>query len=257
MARGGTRGAAVGLLVAGLLAIVLPSIAAAAEPLPVGKADGVVVRWKKRSGMVFVFTKPAKRLYRQLAGREVEIGCERRNSSSTTSFQAPRGGRTLKTWDRDRRWDYCRISIVGKTVRRRGYTIHRPDRLIVSIPLTQPGAVYLDERARAWTLLSLLALSRLGQWEGDIPYGRHQSTAALVANLSKHRLPWGPVVGLDGPGETPPSGAVGYYGNGEHAAAVMLSSSGRRLFLEVGPDEALHTNVSKYIQDLDFGDDFE
>jgi hypothetical protein len=54
-------------------------------------------------------------------------------------------------------------------------------------------------------------------------------------------------VALGAPSDTPPAGAVGYYSDGaQHAAAVVLSASGKRLFLEQNGD-VLHMNIAKYI----------
>jgi hypothetical protein len=50
------------------------------------------------------------------------------------------------------------------------------------------------------------------------------------------------------PSETPPAGSVGYYSDGgEHAAAVVVSEAGRRLFVELDAGDVLHTNVAKYL----------
>jgi hypothetical protein len=55
------------------------------------------------------------------------------------------------------------------------------------------------------------------------------------------------VVALAAPSDTPPAGVVGYYSDGaQHAAAVGLSTQGRRLFLEVNGD-VLHTNIVEHL----------
>ena len=53
---------------------------------------------------------------------------------------------------------------------------------------------------------------------------------------------------LTSPSDTPPPGSVGYYSDGaQHAAAVVLSAAGRRLFVEVDADDVLRTNVARYL----------
>ena len=55
------------------------------------------------------------------------------------------------------------------------------------------------------------------------------------------------------PSDTPPPRTIGYYSDGvKHAALVVLSASGRRLFIEVSADRTLYTNVAEYLNgDLD------
>jgi hypothetical protein len=56
------------------------------------------------------------------------------------------------------------------------------------------------------------------------------------------------VVELPSPSDTPPAGSIGYYSDGaQHVAAVVLSATGRRLFLELDVDEVIRTNVLGYI----------
>ncbi|HYN52124.1 MAG TPA: hypothetical protein VES62_14470, partial [Thermoleophilaceae bacterium] len=59
------------------------------------------------------------------------------------------------------------------------------------------------------------------------------------------------IVALATPADTPAAGQVGYYSDGnERVAAVILSRSARRLFIEFEPDDVLRTNVADFI----FGD---
>jgi hypothetical protein len=54
-------------------------------------------------------------------------------------------------------------------------------------------------------------------------------------------------VELPSPSDTPPAGSIGYYSDGaQHVAAVVLSASGRRLFLEGDVDHVVRTNVLEY-----------
>ena len=56
------------------------------------------------------------------------------------------------------------------------------------------------------------------------------------------------VVSLGTPSDTPPAGSIGYYSDGaQHVAAVVLSASGRRLFVEADVDHVIRTNVLEYL----------
>ncbi len=58
------------------------------------------------------------------------------------------------------------------------------------------------------------------------------------------------VVQLSAPGDTPPPKRIGYYSDGrEHLALVILSASGKRLFIEVSAGDVLSTNVAAYLFD--------
>jgi hypothetical protein len=123
--------------------------------------------------------------------------------------------------------------------RRRGRTkVTVPRRLIVTVPLTQRGAVWLDEQARTVTLLGLLELAGiLAQDRGQSTY---PSSAELIARTR------GAVLALSSPAATPPAGRYGYYSDARlHVAAVTLSAAGRRLFVEYDGDR-LSTNVENH-----------
>ncbi len=64
-------------LACGAAAVVLlatPSDGVAQTTLPVGEARGVKIV-RERGALVVVFTKPAAKLYRRIAGRNVEVEC--------------------------------------------------------------------------------------------------------------------------------------------------------------------------------------
>lgn len=251
-------------IVAAVLAVAVGLIvvgpARAAAPLPTGQAQGVKVVWKK-GGQVIVFGKRAAGLYKRIAGRQTIVACwhisDGGRDGGDNPVRAPKRGRTLKTGDGVRDWDYCRIWLPAREVTRRDVTTHYPRRLIVSIPLSQKGAIYLDEHTKALGLRMLLIWARSGD---DLPpTGPYRAPANLVDRLGGVlRVPWfwpgrHPVVALTTPEQTPPAGALGYYSDAaEHAAAVTLSASGRRLFIEFEPDDVLHTNVVDYAFDEDF-----
>jgi hypothetical protein len=230
--------------------------ATAQAALPVGESHGVrVVR--ERGAIVVVFTKRAAKRYRRIAGRMVEVDCTDRDpdqgpprahtfigpespgeltevGSGGVTMRAPKRGRRLATGDLTRGLDYCRVWLPRKG---------KSPRLIVSVPLTQAGAVFLDEETRARRLLRLLFVA--GFVAEDLNIGGWPSHAQLVARL-------GPkagrgIVDLAAPSDTPPAGRIGYYSDRrDHVAAVNLSRSRRRLFIEFEGD-ALSTNVVGHI----------
>ena len=118
-----------------------------------------------------VFGPSAARLWRRVAGRRVSVLCEKGpdpdpdnpgfsfSEGGGTTFRAPRRGRRLRTGDLTRGMDVCEVSLPPRTVRRNHTRRHYPRRLIVAIPLTQRGAVRLDERARAHALLVVLEIA--------------------------------------------------------------------------------------------------
>jgi hypothetical protein len=209
--------------------------------------------------MVVVFGKSAAPLYRKIAGRKVRVACWHLSAGGSRSdgggltLYAPQRGRTLHTGDLVKDWDYCSVWRPARNVRRGDSTTHYPRQLIVAIPLTQLGAVYLDEQFKAAALATLIALAQVDYREA---WGPFRDTASIVGDgggmlhtLWPRRARY-PLVALARADQTPPVGALGYYGDGDrHAAAVALSALGRRLFIEIDRDEVLRTNVSKHLDD--------
>ena len=116
---------------------------------------------------------------------------------------------------------------------------------LVSVPLTQRGAVYVDERQRARELMSFLLVVSL--WAGERGIEGWPTIEQILARWPRLE---GHVVPLPDSSGTPPPRTLGYWTDGAaHVAVVELSKSGRRLFIEYEGD-VLHTNVSGYI----FGD---
>ena len=146
------RGGVTGAVTALLLALILPSAGAAQAPLPVGEADGVrIVR--ERGALVVVFTQRAEKLRRMVAGKFVSVLCtefvEGGTNGGGVTQRAPRRGRRIETGDLTRGMDYCRVWLAARTVRRGRERIRRSRELVVSIPLTQTGATFLDEQTKA------------------------------------------------------------------------------------------------------------
>ena len=229
-------------------AVIAASSAPAAEAqLPVGEADGVrVVR--ERGAIVVVFTPRAAKLYRRVAGKRVSVLCTEFEEGSVKSggitLRAPQRRRPLRTGDLTRGEDYCRVWLEARTVRRGGRRLRRSREVIVSIPLTQRGAVFLDEQERAISLRNLLLIIGL-ESEGNAD--SWPTAAELQGSRIGRRL--GPrLVALENPTDTPPAGPIGYYSDGEqHVVVAIVSASGRRLFVEFEADGVLRTNVAGYI----------
>jgi hypothetical protein len=234
--------------VAALAGSVLLAWAGPAEAqLPVGEAEGVrIVR--ERGAIVVVFTQRAAPLYRRVAGKRLSVLCsefiENGVNSGGITLRAPKRRRPLRTGDLTRGLDYCRVWLAARTVRRNGVLQRRPREVIVSIPLTQRGAVFLDEQRKALDLELLLLGAGLLAEERNL--NTWPTAAELLERLSDRAFEPG-LVALASPTDTPPEGAIGYYSDGQqHAAAVTVSASGRRLFIEWEAD-VVHTNVAGYI----------
>jgi hypothetical protein len=234
-----------GLAAALLLALAVP--AAAQTPLLVGKADGVRLI-RERGELVVVFTPRAQRLWRRVAGKRVDVSCVEFLEGGTRSggnlLRAPKRGRRIRTGDHSR-VDYCRVWLPRRRVGRGSRRETRGPVLIVSIPFTQEGAVFLDEQNNAIALFGLLMVSQLAAEEagkkGYLTY------AELIEFATNARRASSLLVELASPSDTPPPEKLGYYSDGaSHAAAVVLSAQGRRLFLEYNGD-ALHTNIARYV----------
>jgi hypothetical protein len=232
----------------------LVGASSAAAQLPVGEADGVRIVRDRQGAIVVKFTPRAAKLWRRMAGRRVSVFCTDLPAPGSngdviadggTTFRAPKRGRTLRTGDLTRGLDYCRVLLA-----------RRPRRPLVSIPLTQTGAVHLDERAKAVRLTTILSLAKLVASEEDLAgYPTHAQLTDFLASLRPRpigeRMARG-IVALATPAATPPAGKVGYYSDGiERVAVVVLSRSARRLFVEFESGGVLRTNVAGFI----FGDE--
>jgi hypothetical protein len=231
-----------------VLAVVLTASASAsaATPLPVGKSDGV--RVDRRHGAIRVTFD--KKLHRRLAGKRVEIWCREladpdaiglvETSSGGSTYRVPRKRRWIGTGDATRGIDYCRVWRSAHRVKRRRVGRN----LIASVPLTQRGAVHLDEELKTAGLFGLLILA------GELGHRNEYPTPAeLLAGIRKEtgETPEA-LVAMSLPADTPAAGLFGYYSDGvKHVAVVTLSAAGRRLFIEVSADRTLSTNVSEYI----------
>jgi hypothetical protein len=238
-----------------IVVLVAPCTATAQAALPVGEARGVRVVRENRA-IVVIFTQRAEKLRRRIAGKRVEVECTDEHPlhgppraftfigpphpgeivethGGGVTIRAPKRRRKLLTGDQTRGMDYCQVWLLKRSGRR----------LIVSVPLTQDGAVFLDERTRTRRLMQVLAFA--GFVAGDLNLSGWPSHAQLIrAAGSDARVR---LVGLETPADTPPARTIGYYSDRrEHAAVVILSRSGRRLFVELA-DDVLSTNLAGYI----------
>lgn len=236
-----------------LLALLLPPPArSATTPLPVGEAQGVRL---ERSGklLVLVFTRRAEALRRQVAGRKMWFGCDdvpdrgrlgpSISGALSVEVKVPRDRRRLRLRGFDA-GDHCRVWLPAETDGDGPSSRHAS----VSIPMTQRGAVFLDEEARA-VLLGLLL-----DTAGALADGSSPPAFPTRDGLAEHLRARGPrwsIVALAAPGDQPPADAIGYYSDGRrHVAVSMLSASGRRLFVEIAAeDDVLHTNVGRHLFD--------
>lgn len=254
-----------GLVVAVIL-LALPFAGMAEAKLPVGEAHGVrIVR--ERGSLVIVFTSRAAKRYQRIAGKNIDVDCTDQQpsesgpprarpfigphhpgeiteeSSGGISMRAPKRRQKLDTGDLTRGLDYCRIWLAPRTVRRNGERQRIGRRLIVSVPLTQTGAVFLDEESRTRRLLSWLTAA--GFVAEKLNISGWPSYIQLVETLGPPARSI--LVGLGAPADTPPAGRIGYYSDRrEHIAVSILSKSGKRLFIESAGD-VLTTNVTQHI----------
>ncbi len=245
-----TRALAVAVAL-GLLSLTLgagPSAAQTPPRLPVGQADGIRID-REHGHLVVRFTRRAARLYRGIAGESLSYSCyglahrfelgvhvERQDSGSVP---VPKRRRPIRIFKGGRRFDYCSLRVRLGPHRTR----------TVNVPLTQRGAIFVDEQAATFRMSAILALASLtaaledlrGFPTGDDLIAALSKTSFLTAD-AEH------LVALAAPGDSPPPGKIGYWSDGaENIAVVTVSASGRRLYIHEGPDQALTTNVAPYL----------
>jgi hypothetical protein len=227
------------------LAVVLtfllaPSTGLAQAPqLPVGEAHGVKV---VRDGGIVVVLSP--KLHKRFAGKKLIVACttltDDGSNVGSQVMRVPRRGRRLVTGDVTPKIDYCRLW--------RPRTKHSSKRILVSVPLTQKGAVFIDEESKTFSMLSVLFLSDFAaekqHLDGAPTYDQLIASLPERARAAVSKR----LVALAAPTDAPPAHKVGYYGDGhEKLAVAIVSASGRLLFIRYGPDSTLTTNVSGYM----------
>ena len=230
------------LVVLVVVALTLPT--AAQAQLPVGSADGVRDRpgWRTRGGLHPAGNEAVASGRRPRGdGRSApscpilttgpqpigsdEFNVLRAAPRPAAAHRTPHSGeRPLRgpAW-RLARWE--RANGVGASAAER----------IVSIPLTQAGAVFLDERKRSLAMMGVRPPRRAAPRQ---PRRRGLPGPGAVRGARIHDSAAASATG----GRASPAakehhaeGAVGYWSNGARSVAVaIVSASGRRLFIEFG-----------------------
>lgn len=236
------------LLIATSLALLAPAGATAQSPadLPVGQAHGVRLVHDHGS-LVLVFSHRAAKLRDRFNSTYAWMECtevgEVFSGSCGGNLDVPPRGRRFSTGFGMRGADFCRFFLRAHTVKRHGHRVRVPRRTLVSIPLTQSGAVYLDEESHAAAMFELVLIASLTKVDQKLPgYPTYAQLIQKVPKLAKV------VLELAAPGDSPPPNRIGYYSDGqEHIAVVTLSTPGKRLFLEESAGDVLSTNVAAYL----------
>lgn len=216
------------LCVLGLASLLAAGTASAADPvLPLGTDGHGIHLTAKRVGkpphrttaLVLTFDDSAADRYRQVAGRYLDIECDRlmrgragieNRGGGGSVRRAPRHRRPIVVLRGRMRFDTCSIGVQR----------HRRMTIVAQIPLTRLGAEYLD--ARATTTAVVAAVQMLAR--PDRP------SAAVVAARFQG-------VVLAAPTETPPPGVLGVYSDGgEHVYAARSTLAGKLLFVEMEGD---------------------
>jgi hypothetical protein len=168
------------------------------------------------------------------------------DSVASGNLDVPRRGRRVRTGFDPGPADFCRFFLKAHTVKRHGERHRVARRVLFSIPLTQAGAVYLDEESKTASMLGIGVLASFAK--DDQRLAGAPTYAQLVQaypRLAKR------VVALPAPGDSPPPERIGYYSDGqEHTVLAALSASGKRLFIEQSAGDVLSTNVATHL----FGD---
>lgn len=223
-----------------LTLLLVPSTALGQTELPVGEAHGVrVVR--QHGTIVVIFS---AKLHKRYAGKNLEVSCttllEDGANIGSQVLTVPRHSRKLDTGDLTRPIDFCRVW--------RPRHRNSGKRVLASVPLTQKGAVFIDEESKTLHMLSWLGIAYAVEEKQKL---EHSPTYdELVQGLPKRARPYVSkrIVPLAAPDDTPPRHRVGYYSDGdEHVAVAIVSASGRRLFIEYAPDGVFSTNVLRYM----------
>jgi hypothetical protein len=239
---GGRREALCSAVAACALLVAAAPAHADTPQLPVGQAHGVRVV-PHRGAVAVVFTRRAAGLYRQIAGRKISVECTQfgpprlaftGDHRAGEEWRAPKRRQTLATVTvRYDVQDFCEVRLAS-----------RSRRVIVSVPLTQKGAIFLDERQKAGDLLSILTIAGLIADDRDsLDWPLAQEVIDFIAGRAEFD-----VVALESAADTPPPGAVGYFSDGnDHVAVVARSAVGRRLFIEFDADDVSRTNLDRYL----------
>lgn len=219
------------VLIAALGSTATPTAAAAAPS--VGSDGRGVTAQVRGHAVVLRFGVLASRRYAKIAGRRVhlrcvtmvapgqthEFGIELKASRRRAAFRIPGARRPV---------DYCEVELIRP---------HATDVQIAVVALSPHGSTYIDERSTAAAIIDLYALA------AELGHGSAPSAASVVAAAPTA------TVGLDGPGESPPQGKLGYWSDGmAHLYVAKRTSAGRVLFFEAHLDtQVVTTNILAFI----------
>ena len=235
-----------------VLALLAPSAAQAQTEtdLPVGEARGVRLVRADGGGLVLIFSDRSAKLRERINSRYAWLSCtqlgEVFSGVSSGNLDVPRHGRRVRTGFDPGPADFCRFFLKAHTVKRHGERQRVSRRVLFSIPLTQPGAVYLDEESKTGNMFTISLLASFAKDDQELAGA--PTYAQLVQAYPKLTKV---VVALPAPGDSPPPERIGYYSDGqEHSVLAALSASGKCLFIERSAGDVLSTNVAAYL----FGD---
>jgi hypothetical protein len=230
------------------LALIAPAGAVAQSPtkLPVGEAKGVRLL-DNHGGLVLVFSHRSAKLRERINSGRVWISCTNLGEDYNTKFggnlDVSARGRVVGTgFGRDGA-DYCRLYVRSHTVKRGDSELHLPRRVLVSIALSQTGAVFLDEERG--TLKMITAGIAVEAAKDKLKLSGYPTYAQILQAYPQAK---NILVGLAAPGDAPPPKRVGYYGDGqEHIVLATLSTLGKRLFYESSAGDVFSTNVAVHL----------
>jgi hypothetical protein len=222
-----------------------PAGAAADTGLPVGHAKGVSVQ-VDRYGVNFRFAKKLDPTVAALLrpGRHVDLSCTtlgplrmnggRTSIRETERVQVPEHRTRLRLPTRRRLHpSFCTIHLASTGID------------IVDIPVTQDGAVYVDERH------TLFGIRNAAYTAADDAEEAESATFETADQYVRKYGYDGDMVALATPDASPPTGKLGIFSDGaHHFEAVALSTLGRRMFYDVNGD-VLTTNGIPYLTDPD------
>jgi hypothetical protein len=227
--------ATLAIAVVALLAAAAP--AAAQDPFEV---RGVRAENVSSGGVTITFTARAAKLYRRIAGRRTIVRCQAVNSSGAVLLpldradelfqdrRAPRTRRPLRIRGSGS-FDVCELTVLRSRDRKLRTVVS------LALPLTEPGADYLEARRLGNRMVAVLLLT------ASLGSGGAYPTAQEVAD-DVPRL-----VVLAAAGDSPPASRVGLYSDGaRHVTVVAVTTAGVRLFVDADAG-VLTTNVPQLV----------
>jgi hypothetical protein len=232
-------------------ALALVAVAALATSAPAAAQDaalplevrGVRAENAASGGVTITFTVRAATLYRRIAGRRTIVRCQAVDASGTLLLpldratelfddtSAPRTRRPLRIRHSGRaRFDVCELTVLRSRGRGRLRRV-----LSLTVPLTQPGAGYLEARRLGERMVAVLIFTAsLGR------AGAYPAAPAVAADVPR-------LVVLAAPGDSPPPRRVGLYSDGaRHVTVAAVTSAGVRLFIDANAG-VLTSNVPEVV----------